>query len=57
MRYNVLLWDLDGTLTDSKEGITRSVQHTLKRLNYPICEANSLDWIIGPPLKESFKTL
>lgn len=57
MRYNVLLWDLDGTLTDSKEGITRSVQYALKRLNYPICEVNSLDWIIGPPLKESFKTL
>lgn len=57
MRYNELLWDLDGTLTDSKEGITRSVQYALERLNYPICEADDLDWIIGPPLKESFKTL
>ena len=57
MRYNVLLWDLDGTLTDSKEGITRSVQYVLERLNYPLCKADDLDWIIGPPLKESFKTL
>lgn len=57
MRYNILLWDLDGTLTDSKEGITRSVQYALKRLDYPFCEANSLNWIIGPPLKESFKLL
>lgn len=57
MRYNELLWDLDGTLTDSKEGITRSVQYALGRLNYPMCEADDLDWIIGPPLKESFKTL
>ena len=57
MRYNVLLWDLDGTLTDPKEGITRSVQYALKRLDYPFCEADDLDWIIGPPLKESFKTL
>jgi phosphoglycolate phosphatase len=57
MRYNVLLWDLDGTLTDSKQGITRSVQYALKRLDYPVCEADSLDWIIGPPLKESFRTL
>jgi len=57
MRYNILLWDLDGTLTDSKEGITRSVQYALKRLDYPLCEADSLDWMIGPPLKESFKTV
>ncbi|SHI01469.1 HAD hydrolase-like protein [Desulfosporosinus lacus] len=57
MRYDILLWDLDGTLTDSKEGITRSVQYALSRLDYPIPEADDLDWIIGPPLKESFKTL
>lgn len=57
MRYNVLLWDLDGTLTDSKEGITRSVQYALERLDYPLPKTDDLDWIIGPPLKESFKTL
>lgn len=57
MRYNVLLWDLDGTLTDPKEGITLSVQYALKRLDYPLPVADDLDWIIGPPLKESFKTL
>ncbi|MCO1599915.1 HAD hydrolase-like protein [Desulfosporosinus nitroreducens] len=57
MRYDILLWDLDGTLTDSKEGITRSVKYALSRLDYSIPEADDLDWIIGPPLKESFKTL
>ena len=57
MRYNVLLWDLDGTLTDPKDGIARSVQYALNQLNYPIPEADDLDWVIGPPLKESFKTL
>ncbi|HZK54732.1 MAG TPA: HAD hydrolase-like protein [Desulfosporosinus sp.] len=57
MRYNILVWDLDGTLTDSKEGITRSVQYALERLDYPSWDANSLDWMIGPPLKESFKIL
>lgn len=57
MRYNILLWDLDGTLTDPKEGIARSVQYALERLDYPLREADDLDWIIGPPLKESFKTL
>ncbi|MBC2721666.1 HAD hydrolase-like protein [Desulfosporosinus sp.] len=57
MRYDIILWDLDGTLTDPKEGITRSVQFALKQLNYPIPEADDLDWVIGPPLKESFKLL
>lgn len=57
LRYNVLLWDLDGTLTDPKDGITRSVHYALERLNYPVREADDLDWMIGPPLKESFKIL
>jgi phosphoglycolate phosphatase len=57
VRYDVLLWDLDGTLTDPKEGITLSVQYALNRLDYPFRAADDLDWIIGPPLKESFKTL
>ena len=57
MRYDVLLWDLDGTLTDPKVGVTLSVQYALNRLDYPLREADDLDWIIGPPLKESFKTL
>ncbi|TGE34319.1 HAD hydrolase-like protein [Desulfosporosinus sp. Sb-LF] len=57
MLYDVLLWDLDGTLTDPKVGITRSVQYALKKLDFPIPEADDLEWIIGPPLKESFKIL
>jgi len=57
VRYDVLLWDLDGTLTDPKEGITLSVQFALNRLGYPFHETDDLGWIIGPPLKESFKIL
>ena len=30
MEYKYLLFDLDGTLTDSKEGITTSVQYALR---------------------------
>ncbi|EGW40706.1 HAD hydrolase-like protein [Desulfosporosinus sp. OT] len=57
MHYDVLLWDLDGTLTDPKVGVTLSVQYALNRLGYPLGEVDDLDWIIGPPLKESFRTL
>lgn len=49
-----VLFDLDGTLIDSSEGITKSVQHSL--LQYGINEENLnvLKKFIGPPLWESF---
>ncbi|MFO7627143.1 MAG: HAD hydrolase-like protein [Candidatus Fermentibacteraceae bacterium] len=56
MTTHVLL-DLDGTLTDPGEGITRCVQHALKRLGEPVPEASELSWCIGPPLSESFSRL
>lgn len=50
---NVLL-DLDGTLTDPAEGITRCIQHALGRLRRPVPEREQLLGWIGPPLQESF---
>lgn len=51
-----ILLDLDGTLTDSKIGITRCIRYALNKLNdSPIPE--DLDWCIGPPLVNSFATL
>ncbi len=52
-----ILFDLDGTLTDPREGITRSIQYALKKLNLPIPEADELLWCIGPPLLQSLQTL
>lgn len=57
MLFDILLWDLDGTLTDPKVGITRSVQYALARLGYPVPEEDRLEWVIGPPLKGSFRQL
>lgn len=53
---NVLL-DLDGTLTDPREGITRCIQHALRRLDQPVPEQEKLLHCIGPPLRESFVAL
>lgn len=52
-----ILFDLDGTLTDPKEGITRSIQYALKKLDQPVPEADNLLWCIGPPLLQSFESL
>ena len=52
-----ILFDLDGTLTDSSLGITRCVQYALQQLGRPAPEADDLLFCIGPPLLESFASL
>ena len=48
-----ILFDLDGTLTDPKEGITKCVAHALKHFGIER-EPDDLISFIGPPLKEQF---
>ena len=52
-----ILFDLDGTLTDSSLGITRCIQYALEQLGRPAPAADDLLFCIGPPLIESFATL
>ena len=52
-----VLFDLDGTLTDPKEGITRCIQFSLTRLGREAPLADDLLWCIGPPLRNSFAHL
>lgn len=52
--YDYLLFDLDGTLTDPKEGITKSVQYALKAFGIEEADLDKLEPFIGPPLKTSF---
>lgn len=52
--FNYILFDLDGTLTDPKEGITKSVAYALKSFGIEVEDLNTLCKFIGPPLKESF---
>ncbi|HWR43577.1 HAD family hydrolase [Sporomusa sp.] len=55
MKYQAILFDLDGTLTDPKIGITKSVQYALKRFNIIEPDLDKLIPFIGPPLVESFQ--
>lgn len=50
-----LLFDLDGTLTDSSEGITKSVQYGLSSIGIEVNDLDDLLVFIGPPLEYSFK--
>ena len=49
-----VLFDLDGTLTDSAPGILNSVRFALRKARAPIPDAATLNRFIGPPLLDSF---
>ena len=50
----VILFDLDGTITDSAEGITKSVQYALEHFGIDEPDLKKLRSFVGPPLKEQF---
>lgn len=52
-----VLFDLDGTLTDPKVGITASIRHAMVELGRPLAPEVDLDWCIGPPLIDAFARL
>lgn len=53
--FDYILFDLDGTLTDPKLGITRSVQYALRALGIEEPSLDKLEPFIGPPLADSFR--
>ncbi len=53
--YETILFDLDGTLTDPKIGITKSVQYALEKMGIIEEDLDKLTPFIGPPLTVSFK--
>lgn len=54
MHYQNILFDLDGTLTDPREGITRSIQFALGCLGIDEPDISRLEHFIGPPLLQQF---
>lgn len=54
-KYDVILFDLDGTLTDSSPGIMNSIVYALKKYNIRVENTDDLRKFLGPPLHESFR--
>ena len=54
MKYKTILFDLDGTLTDPKVGITKAVAFALKKFKQIDANLDDLTKFIGPPLMDSF---
>jgi phosphoglycolate phosphatase len=56
-RHDLILFDLDGTLSDPLVGIGRSINHALAHFGYATLELHELAPYVGPPLDESFAML
>lgn len=55
MKYHTVLFDLDGTITDSGPGIINCVKYALKKAGMPDADVSELRAFIGPPLHEQFR--
>jgi phosphoglycolate phosphatase len=53
----VVLFDLDGTLTDSREGITRSIAAALADAGADVPSLEELERYIGPPIQRTFEEI
>lgn len=52
--YRYILFDLDGTLTDSKEGILNCLCYAFEKMGQPVPPVETLLKFIGPPLQDSY---
>ena len=57
MRFHDVIFDLDGTLTDSAEGILNSAEYAFERLGIPLPGRKKMQMMVGPPLGYSFPRL
>lgn len=54
MKFHTVLFDLDGTITDSAEGIMNSIRYAIKKAGKEIPDYETLRSFIGPPLYKQF---
>lgn len=54
LKYSCCLFDFDGTLVDTGEGIRRSVAYSLEKMGKPALDVPTLSRFIGPPLHDSY---
>ena len=57
MKYKYVLFDLDGTVSRSAEGIRTSLEYAIRRLHVPVPDLDDFTLYIGPPLIDTFKNL
>lgn len=53
-KYDLVIFDVDGTVLDTTEGVLASVKHTIRYYNFPMLSDEILKTFIGPPIQNSF---
>lgn len=53
-RYDLAIFDLDGTLLDTTEGVLSSVKYTIQKMGFEPLDDKALSTFIGPPIQDSF---
>jgi len=53
-KYDIVVFDLDGTLLDTTEGVIAAVKYTIKEMNFKMLDNEMLSTFIGPPIQNSF---
>jgi phosphoglycolate phosphatase len=56
-KYSIVIFDLDGTLTDPGAGIVNTIRSVIAELGGKAPRAEELKWCVGPPLREIFTRL
>lgn len=56
-KYDLVIFDLDGTLLDTTEGVLASVKHTIREMGFAPQPDAVLASFIGPPIQDSFAKL
>lgn len=54
-KYDIAVFDVDGTLLDTTEGVLAAVIYTIKKHNLPLLSEEQLKTFIGPPVQDSFQ--
>ncbi len=56
-RYGLVIFDVDGTLLDTKEGILSSVKYTINHFGLPMISNEKLLEFIGPPIHSPMRSV
>lgn len=57
IKYKYVLFDLDGTVSESALGIRESLEYAIKEIGKPLPDLNDYTLYIGPPLLDTFRNL
>lgn len=55
LKYKAVLFDLDGTLLDTRKGVKSAVKKTIYDLKLPVLTEEEIDVFVGPPMQNSFE--